>query len=61
MSNITVLEMVDEILKIEKEAIRRRRDVVSTNTMKYGKNKADADVVTKIINILNERGVGDDN
>ena len=60
MSKLTVDEAMEKILKIERESIKKRQDVVSANTMKFGKNKADADVVHAILNILEEEGVGNE-
>lgn len=61
MSDVTIGDVMEEILKIERESIRKRKDVVTVNTAKFGKNKADADVVNKILAILEAGGIGNEN
>lgn len=60
MSNVTIDEVIEEILEIERKSIKKRKQVVSANTMKYGKNKADADVVNEILAKIEAGGVGDE-
>lgn len=60
MSNVTIDEVIEEILEIERKSIKKRKQIVSTNTMKYGKNKADADVVNEILAKIEAGGIGDE-
>lgn len=60
MNDISVSEVIEEVLNIEKESIRKRQDVVNVNTSKFGRNKADADVVNKILAILEAGGIGNE-
>ena len=61
MSNITVNEMIEEILKIERESIKKRHNVVNKNTTRYGRHKEDSDVVNKILAIIEAGGIGNEN
>ena len=61
MSKITVAEMIEEILDIERESIKKRKQVVSANTAKYGKNKADSDAVNAILAKIDNEGIGNEN
>lgn len=60
MNNITVDEVIEEILEIERKSIKKRRQIVSTNTIKYGRNKADADVVNEILAKIEAGGIGNE-
>lgn len=60
MSDITVLDVMEEVLKIERQSIRKRQDTVSANTTKFGRNKADSDVVNKILAVLEAGGIGNE-
>lgn len=60
MSNITIDDVIEEILEIERKSIKKRKQVVSANTMKYGKNKADADVVNEILAKIEAGGIGNE-
>lgn len=61
MSKVTVDEVIEEILKIEKESIKKRQNVVDASTIKYGRNKEDADVVAKILAVIEAGGIGNEN
>ena len=60
MSNITVEEVMDKVLEIERESIKKRQDVVNADTVKFGRNKADMDVVNKILAVLEAGGIGNE-
>lgn len=60
MSNISVDEVMEEVIRIEKESIKKRQDIINANTTKFGKNKADVDVVNKILAVLEAGGVGNE-
>lgn len=61
MNKLTVDKMVDIILDMERESIKKRGDIVTTNTIKYGKYKADSEVVNRILLELSERGIKNEN
>lgn len=60
MSNVTIDDVIEEILEIERKSIKKRKQIVSANTMKYGKNKADADVVNEILAKIEAGGIGNE-
>jgi len=60
MSNVTIDDVIAEILEIERKSIKKRKQIVSTNTMKYGKNKADSDVVNEILAKIEAGGIGNE-
>ena len=60
MNKITVEDAMEEVLKIERASIKKRQDIVNAKTAKLGKNKADADVVNKIIAVLEAGGIGNE-
>lgn len=60
MSNITIDQVIEEILEIERKSIKKRKQIVSASTIKYGKNKADADVVNEILAKIEAGGIGDE-
>ncbi len=60
MNNSLIQEMADRILMIERESIKKRKNVVSQNTAKFGTNKADTDVVKDILKILEDGGIGNE-
>lgn len=60
MSNVTISDVIEEILEIERKSIKKRKQVVSANTVKYGKNKADADVVNEILAKIEAGGIGNE-
>ena len=60
MSDVTVLDVMEEVLKIERQSIKKRQDTVNANTIKFGRNKADSDVVNKILAVLEEGGIGNE-
>lgn len=61
MSDITVEQMADEIIKIEEESLKKRIDVLANKDRYYGKSKIDSDAVNKIIAVLDAGGVGSEN
>lgn len=61
MNDKEIKEIVDEILKIEKESINRRRDTINAATTKFGRNKADSDVVNRILAIMELGGQDNEN
>lgn len=61
MNSVSVSEVMEEILKIERESIKKRQNVVNANTARYGRNKEDADVVNKILAIIEAGGIGNEN
>ena len=61
MSKVSVSEVMEEILNIERESIKKRQNIVSANTAKFGRNKEDADVVNKILAIIEAGGIDDEN
>ena len=58
MSNELIKGIADKILDIERESIKKRKDIVNTSNKFSGINKADADVVNAIIAVLED---GDSN
>lgn len=44
--------LVDEIIEIEKNSIRKKFDVQSGKGTQYARTKADADAVNGIINLI---------
>ncbi len=56
MNDELVKYIADNILDIERESIKKRKDVVNTSNKFSGINKADADVVNAIIAVLEDGG-----
>ena len=56
MSDVTVLDVMEDVLEIERQSIKKRQDTVNANTIKLGRNKADSDVVNKILAVLKVGG-----
>lgn len=61
MSKMTVDEMLEEVLEIERESIRKRKNTVDGDNIRLGRYKEDTDVVRKILTIIDERGIGNEN
>lgn len=60
MSKMTVDEMLEEVLEIERESIRKRKNTVDGEYTRLGRYKEDTDVVRKILTIIDERGIGNE-
>ena len=60
MSKMTVDEMLEEVLEIERESIRKRKNTVDGENTRLGRYKEDTDVVRKILTIIDERGIGNE-
>ena len=60
MSKMTVDEMLEEVLEIERESIRKRKNTVDGEYTRLGRYKEDTDVVSKILTIIDERGIGNE-
>ena len=60
MNNFEIEAAVNEILKIERESIKKRKDAVSGTSTILGKNRADIDVVNKILSMLEVGGIGNE-
>ena len=61
MSKMTVDEMLEEVLEIERESIRKRKNTVDGDNIRLGLYKEDTDVVRKILTIIDERGIENEN
>ena len=61
MSKMTVDEMLEEVLEIERESIRKRKNTVDGDNIRLGRYKEDTDVVRKILTIIDERGIENEN
>lgn len=61
MSDVSVEQMAEEIVKIEERAIQKKLDVFSSKEKVFGKAKIDADAVNKILAVLDAGGVEDEN
>ena len=61
MSKMTVDEMLEEVLEIERESITKRKNTVDGDNIRLGRYKEDTDVVRKILTIIDERGIENEN
>ena len=52
--------MLEEVLEIERESIRKRKNTVDGEYTRLGRYKEDTDVVRKILTIIDERGIGNE-
>lgn len=60
MSKVTIQEMIEEVLKIEKVTIKKRHDTVKANPDRFGKLKVDSEAVNRILATIEAGGIGDE-